>query len=89
VLPGESDGVHVRTQKAAHRCPDLSRDPRGRGYYFVDKTGFALRLDAEGKSYFLSRPRRFGKSLFLYTLAELCAGNEALFAGLEAEHRWD
>ena len=65
------------------------REIREGGYYYVDKTGFALRLDAEGKYYFLSRPRRFGKSLFLDTLGELFAGNEALFAGLDAEHRWD
>ncbi len=58
-------------------------------YYYVDKSGFALRLIAEGTHYFLSRPRRFGKSLFLDTLAELFAGNEALFRGLEAEGRWD
>jgi len=58
-------------------------------YYYVDKTGFALRLIAEGTHYFLSRPRRFGKSLFLDTLAELFAGNAALFAGLEAERGWD
>ena len=35
-----------------------------------------------GKHYFLSRPRRFGKSLFLDTLKELFEGNQALFAGL-------
>ena len=58
-------------------------------YYYVDKTGFALRLIDEGTQYFLSRPRRFGKSLFLDTLAELFAGNAALFQGLEAEQRWD
>ena len=58
-------------------------------YYYVDKTGFALRLIEEGKAYFLSRPRRFGKSLFLDTLAELFEGNAALFQGLEAEQRWD
>ena len=58
-------------------------------YYYVDKTGFALRLIAEGTHYFLSRPRRFGKSLFLDTLAELFEGNAALFAGLEAERGWD
>ena len=57
--------------------------------YYVDKTGFALRLIAEGTHYFLSRPRRFGKSLFLDTLAELFSGNQALFVGLEAEERWD
>ena len=58
-------------------------------YYYVDKTGFALHLITQGTHYFLSRPRRFGKSLFLDTLAELFAGNEALFRGLEAERRWD
>ena len=65
------------------------REIREGNYYYVDKTGFALRLIDQGKYYFLSRPRRFGKSLFLDTLAELFAGNEALFRGLEADHRWD
>ena len=65
------------------------REIREGNYYYVDKTGFALRLNDEGKYYFLSRPRRFGKSLFLDTLAELFAGNEALFRGLEAQERWD
>ncbi|MDT8405827.1 MAG: AAA family ATPase, partial [Methylococcales bacterium] len=39
----------------------------------VDKTRYALRLVDEGKYYFLSRPRRFGKSLLLDTLVELLA----------------
>ncbi|WP_295887418.1 ATP-binding protein [uncultured Thiohalocapsa sp.] len=65
------------------------RKIREGGFYYVDKTGFALRLIDEGTHYFLSRPRRFGKSLFLDTLAELFAGSEALFAGLEAHARWD
>ncbi len=65
------------------------REIREGDYYYVDKTGLALRLIAEGKHYFLSRPRRFGKSLFLDTLAELFEGNAALFAGLEAERGWD
>jgi hypothetical protein len=65
------------------------RKIREGGYYYVDKTGFALRLIEEGTHYFLSRPRRFGKSLFLDTLAELFAGNEPLFRGLEAHGRWD
>jgi hypothetical protein len=43
------------------------------GCYYVDKTGFALKLATQGKHYFLSRPRRFGKSLFLDTVAELFA----------------
>jgi hypothetical protein len=57
--------------------------------YYVDKTGFALRLIEGGKYYFLSRPRRFGKSLFLDTLAELFAGNAPLFEGLVAHAHWD
>ncbi len=57
--------------------------------YYVDKTAFALKLIEEGKYYFLSRPRRFGKSLFLDTLAELFAGNEPLFRGLYAQDCWD
>ena len=38
------------------------------GYIYVDKTQFALELIKKGKHYFLSRPRRFGKSLFVSTL---------------------
>ena len=57
--------------------------------YYVDKTGFIARLVDEGKHYFLSRPRRFGKSLLLDTLKELFEGNEALFTGLYIHDRWD
>jgi len=59
------------------------------GCYYADKTAFALRLIEQGKYYFLSRPRRFGKSLFLDTLAELFAANEVLFRGLRVHGRWD
>ncbi|MEB3204465.1 MAG: AAA family ATPase, partial [Candidatus Sericytochromatia bacterium] len=58
-------------------------------HYYVDKTPMALRLVARGTHYFLSRPRRFGKSLFLDTLKELFEGNKALFTGLHAEEHWD
>ena len=57
--------------------------------YYVDKTAYIGRLVAEGKHYFLSRPRRFGKSLFLDTLKELFEGNEPLFQGLAIHERWD
>jgi hypothetical protein len=57
--------------------------------YYVDKTGLAMQLVAEGSHYFLSRPRRFGKSLLLDTLKELFEGNRALFTGLAAEPLWD
>ena len=65
------------------------REIREEGYYYVDKTGFALRLIERGKYYFLSRPRRFGKSLLIDTLAELFSGNEPLFRGLCIHDRWD
>lgn len=65
------------------------RKIREDGCYYVDKTGFALRLIEGGTHHFLSRPRRFGKSLFLDTIAELFAGNEPLFRGLYAHERWD
>ncbi|MDY0071358.1 MAG: AAA family ATPase [Thauera sp.] len=58
-------------------------------YYYVDKTPFAVQLAAQGSHFFLSRPRRFGKSLFLDTLKELFEGNAALFKGLYAEQHWD
>ncbi|MBU2572089.1 MAG: AAA family ATPase, partial [Gammaproteobacteria bacterium] len=65
------------------------REIREDDCYYVDKTAYALKLAVEGKYYFLSRPRRFGKSLFLDTLAELFAGNEALFQGLYCHDKWD
>ena len=65
------------------------RTIREEGHYYVDKTAFAARLIEEGTHYFLSRPRRFGKSLFLDTLKELFEGNEPLFRGLAIHDRWD
>ncbi len=62
---------------------------REEGCYYVDKTPYALRLIREGSHYFLSRPRRFGKSLFLDTLKELFEGNRPLFEGLAADSGWD
>jgi Predicted AAA-ATPase/PD-(D/E)XK nuclease superfamily len=59
------------------------------GYYYVDKTGLAHQLISQGKYYFLSRPRRFGKSLFLDTLKEIFEGNQALFEGLAIHDKWD
>ena len=63
------------------------REIREEGFYYVDKSGLAVQLANEGKYYFLSRPRRFGKSLFLDTLKELFEGNVKLFKGLAAESR--
>jgi hypothetical protein len=58
-------------------------------YYYVDKTPQILQLIDQGSHYFLSRPRRFGKSLLIDTIAELFEGNRALFTGLHAERHWD
>ena len=65
------------------------REIREKNHYYVDKTAYIWRLLGEGKHYFLSRPRRFGKSLFLDTLKELFEGNEPLFAGLYIYDKWD
>ena len=66
------------------------RTLRERGCYYVDKTAYIERLLYEGTHYFLSRPRRFGKSLFLDTLKEVFQGSEELFRGLHihAGHDW-
>ena len=65
------------------------RTIREDGFYYVDKTAYVQRLVDEGKHYFLSRPRRFGKSLLLDTIKELFEGSEALFRGLAVHDRWD
>jgi hypothetical protein len=65
------------------------REIREDDYYYVDKTVLAHRLIEGGKYYFLSRPRRFGKSLLLDTLGELFSGSEPLFRGLHIHDRWD
>ena len=64
------------------------REIRDENHYYVDKTGYAARLIEEGKHYFLSRPRRFGKSLFVDTVKELFEGNEPLFRGLDVHGTW-
>ena len=66
------------------------RQIREEGFYYVDKTGYARKLlDDDAKHYFLSRPRRFGKSLFVDTIKELFEGSEALFRGLAVHDGWD
>jgi len=54
-------------------------------YLYVDKTAYLWRLAQSGRVYFLSRPRRFGKSLFLSTLAAYFLGQKELFKGLYIE----
>ncbi|WP_297058275.1 AAA family ATPase, partial [Thermosulfurimonas sp.] len=62
---------------------------RERGWVYVDKTPWIHRLVTEGICYFLSRPRRFGKSLTINTLKELFRGNRKLFEGLYIYDKWD
>lgn len=76
----------------AVNCPSESRlSPRcvKRTITYVDKTGFIRQSIDQGQYYFLSRPRRFDKSLLLDTLAELFAGNGPLFQGLAIHPHWD
>lgn len=58
---------------------------RQEGYYYVDKTALVYRLANTGNYYFLSRPRRFGKSLLISTLEAYFQGKRDLFKGLAIE----
>ena len=60
-------------------------DLRRKNFLYVDKTLYAFKLATLGKVYFLSRPRRFGKSLFLSTLKNYFLGQKDLFKGLYVE----
>ena len=55
------------------------------GYVYVDKTDLVYKLTHEGKIYFLSRPRRFGKSLLVSTLKNYYLGHKELFKGLKID----
>ena len=65
------------------------RTIREEGCYYADKTDHIQRLLEEGTHYFLSRPRRFGKSLLLDTVKELFEGSEELFRELAVHGDWD
>ena len=63
-----------------------------KGYLYVDKTKQIYDLVTEGKVYFLSRPRRFGKSLFCSILEEIFKGNKELFKDLwiyDSDYKWE
>lgn len=55
------------------------------GYVYIDKTDLMYKLAKGGKVYFLSRPRRFGKSLFISTLENYFLGRKELFKGLKID----
>lgn len=58
---------------------------RNDGYLYVDKTAYIYDLIHNGKPYFLSRPRRFGKSLLLSAMRSYWEGKRELFKGLAIE----
>ena len=60
-----------------------------RGNVYVDKTRFVLNLIESHKYYFLSRPRRFGKSLLLSTFDYLFRGHKELYKGLNIYDKWN
>ena len=75
-------------QKLPVGIQDFSKLRRG-DYLYVDKTREIYRLASQDGYYFLSRPRRFGKSLLVSTLKELFSGNKELFKGLWIEDQWE
>jgi hypothetical protein len=65
------------------------KEIRENGLYYVDKTELLVELARSQKHSFLSRPRRFGKTLVVSVLEHLFLGHESLFKGLYAEKNWD
>ncbi|NPA12169.1 MAG: AAA family ATPase, partial [Epsilonproteobacteria bacterium] len=65
------------------------KDIRYENYIYIDKTQEAYDLITSYKYVFLSRPRRFGKSLFLDTLRNIFEGNKELFNGLYIYNNWE
>ncbi|MFZ4428148.1 MAG: AAA family ATPase [Saprospiraceae bacterium] len=59
------------------------------GFVYVDKTQYVFHIASHQGAYFLSRPRRFGKSITISTLLELFSGSRELFKGLWIEGKWD
>ena len=77
--------VIIRTMQEFRKLPigiQSFENLREDGYIYVDKTQYVYNLVHTGKVYFLSRPRRFGKSLFLTTLKAYFEGKKELFTGL-------
>ena len=70
-----------QTMKFPIRIQEFDKIING-GYVYVDKTALIYRLVTEGSIYFLSRPRRFGKSLLVSTLDAYFKGKKDLFKGV-------
>ena len=84
-----SSGSHNSAKRKLPIGIQTFRKIREEGHYYADKTPHIERLIEQGTHYFLSRPRRFGKSLLLDTIKELFEGSEELFRGLHIHNHWD
>ncbi|MDR2171913.1 MAG: AAA family ATPase, partial [Planctomycetaceae bacterium] len=62
---------------------------RSDNYLYVDKTEIIYQLISDGRVLFLSRPRRFGKSLLVSTMEAIFKGQKELFEGLYIYDKWD
>src|ERR1700730_6224100 len=85
--------VFVMKSKLPKLPVDLStfRALRESNYLYVDKTKYAYDLITGGRRFFLSRPRRFGKSLLVSMLKEVLLGKKELFEGLwiaQSDYQW-
>lgn len=76
--------MNTELQKLPIRIQSFE-DLRSKGYAYVDKTALIYEMVTRGKPYFLSRPRRFGKSLLISTLEAYFQGKKELFRGLAIE----
>ena len=65
------------------------KEIRTNDYVYVDKTELIYNIIESGKYYFLSRPRRFGKSLLISTMYYLFKGEKELFKGLYIYDKWE
>ena len=65
------------------------KELRTGNFLYIDKTEYVYQLVEGSKAYFLSRPRRFGKSLFVNTIEALFQGKKELFKGLFIEDKWN
>ncbi len=84
----------MNAKARTERCPlplgyQSFANLRSEGCYYVDKMLLIREIIRGGRHYFLSRPRRFGKSLLVDTLQELFEGNESLFRSLDIHPHWD
>lgn len=80
--------METKLRKIATDTSSL-REIIGNDRIYVDKTEFIFRMIGSGKYFFLSRPRRFGKSLTIDTIENIFIGNKELFRNLYIYNRYD